>query len=319
MTVTIAIIGLDQVGASFGLALGESGKDFHRIGYDRDVKAGPKAVKDKIIDRSSFNLPAAVEKADFIVVSVPPDELKTAIQVIAPVIKEGAVIVDASPLKTRAEVWAAELMPAGRWYVSVSPTRNPELFFTTAPDAGLFRNSLMMITAGKGTPEEVIENVIGLAQCVGAQTQFTDPMEHDGLQAAVEQIPEIAAAALVDSVSSQPGWKESRKLAGSNFAGVSAPLQALTGLGSPAAGLFQNRENVLRTLDNLIASLTELKDFLMEDDQKEVNDFFARTCAARQNWLEQRRSAQWEQQIETPETPGLVSRLFGMGGKTGKK
>lgn len=319
MTVTITIVGLNQVGASFGLALGESGKNFHRIGYDRDVKAGPQAVKEKIIDRSSFNLPAAVEKADYIVVSTPPDELITALQVIAPVVKEGAVIVDASPLKTRAAFWAAESLPAGRWYVSVSPTQNPEFFSKTGPDAGLFRNSLMMITAGKGTPEEVIENVIGLAECVGAQTQFTDPIEHDGLQAAVEQLPEIAAAALMHSASSQPGWRESRKLAGSNFAGASAPLQALTGLDSPAEGLFQNRENVLRTLDNLIDYLNDLKGHLMEENQKEVNDFFSRACASHRTWLEQRRSAQWERQIETPDAPGLVSRLFGMGGKTGKK
>ncbi len=319
MTVTISIIGLGPVGASFGLALGASNKDYHRIGYDRDVKAGPQAVKEKIIDKSSFNLPAAVEKADYILISVPAFELKTALQVIGPVLKEGAVVVDASPLKTRAAEWASEYLPAGRWYVSVSPTLNPEFFTKSDPDAGLFRNSLMVITAGNGTPEEVIENVIGLAQCVGAEIQFSDPLEHDGLQAAVQQLPELAAAALMRSVSNQPGWVESRKLAGANFAAASAPLQPLAGLDSPAEDLFQNRENTLRMLDSMIASLEELREFIDGDNQKEVNNIIARSCADRQAWLEQRRSAQWERRIETPEAPGIVSRLFGMGGKTGKK
>jgi prephenate dehydrogenase len=319
MTITISIIGLDQVGASFGLALGESDKDFHRIGYDRDVKAGPQAVKDKIIDKSSFNLSAAVDKADYIVISVPAFELKTALQVIGPVIKEGAVVVDTSLLKTHAADWASEYLPAGRWYVSVSPTRNPDFFTKSEPDAGLFRNSLMVITAGKGTPEEVVENVVGLAQCVGAQIQFSDPLEHDGLQAAVQQLPELAAAALMHSVSCQPGWVESRKQAGGNFAGASAPLQPLAGLDSPADDLFQNRENTLRMLDSMIASLKELRELIAGDNQKEVNDFFASACAERQAWLEQRRSAQWERRIETPDAPGIVSRLFGMGSKARKK
>jgi prephenate dehydrogenase len=319
LTINISIIGLNQVGASFGLALGEKGKDFYRVGYDRDVKAGPQAVKDKVIDKSSFNLPAAVEKADYVVLAVPAFELKTALQVIGPVLKEGAVVVDTSPLKQAASEWAAELIPAGRWFVSISPTLNPDSFFDPKPVAGLFRNSLMVITAGKGTPDEVVENVISLTESLGAQTQFSDPVEHDGLLAAVHQLPEMAAAALVQAVSTQPGWQESRKMAGAHFAGTSAPLQALVGLEAPADSLFHNRDNTLRVLDNLIASLNELRENLAEGRQKEANKFFAKAGAARKIWLDQRQKGEWEMNTEVTRAPDLVSRLFGIGGKPSKK
>ncbi|MHC1783105.1 MAG: prephenate dehydrogenase [Anaerolineaceae bacterium] len=319
MTINVSIIGLNLVGASFGLALGEKAKDYYRVGYDRDVKAGPQAVQDKVIDKSSFNLPAAVEKADYIVLAVPAFELKTALQVIGPVLREGAVVVDTSPLKQAAAEWASELIPAGRWFVSVSPTLNPDSFYNPKPSADLFRNSLMVVTAGKGTPEEVVENVISLTESLGAQTQFSDPIEHDGLLAAVHQLPEMAAAALLQAVSEQPGWQESRKMAGAHFAGASAPLQPLAGLEAPAESLFHNRDNALRVLDNLIASLNILRDHIAEGRQKEANEFFSRAGVARKTWLEQRQNGEWERKTVVTQAPDFVSRLFGSKGRPSKK
>lgn len=319
MTRLIAIIGLDQVGASIGLALAPHSKEIHRTGYDRDVNAGPQAVKDGAIDRSAFNLPSAVEKADFVVLSLSPFELKPALDVIGPVLKEGAIVLDTSPLKTAPQEWAAGAIPAGRWYVSVAPTLNPASFSTTRPAAGLFQNSLLVITAGKGTPESVIDEVISLAGLLGAETQFSDRLEFDGQMAAIRQLPEMAAAALLHTVTGQPGWLESRKLTGSAFANATAPAQAFTGQEGLAEGLFHNRDNALRVLDEYISTLNELRDLIAEERREEAGQFLAKAAAARRTWQEQRIKADWEISITSTQAPDLLTRLLGSRGRPVKK
>jgi prephenate dehydrogenase len=319
LTKTIAMIGLNQVGASIGLALAPHSKEYQRIGYDRDVNAGPQAIRDGIIDKSTFNLPSAVEKADYVVFSVSPFELKIALDVVGPVLKEGAIVLDTSPLKVAPQAWAAQAIPAGRWYVSISPTLNPAFFSNPKPAADLFQNSLLVITAGKGTPEGVINEVIALAGLLGGQTQFSDQQEFDGQMAAVRQLPEMAAAALLHAVAEQPGWQESRKLTGPAFANASAPVQSFTGQEGPAEGLFENRDNTLRVLDTFMASLSDLRDLVAEGRREEANEFLVKAAAARQTWQEQRLKAEWEVTGKPTPPPDLITRLLGSRGRPIKK
>lgn len=318
MTKQISIIGLNQIGTSIGLALGAHDKDYYRVGYDRDVKTGPQAVRNGAIEKSFFNLPSAVEKADIVVLSLPLNELKTALSVIAPSLKNGAVVVDTSPLKKAVEEWAVEMVPQGCFFVSVSPTLNPNSFSETTPNADLFKNSLMVITAPKGTGEAIIEMVISLANTLGAKTMFSDPVENDGLIAAVKTLPELTAAALVHSAADLPGWLESRKLAGAAFANGSAPLQSMSGTESPSDDILNNQANTLRVLDNLISILNDLRNYVAEGNQKELNEFIISARDTRHNWLDQRQSSDWEKSGEKTQPPDFMSRLFGSRGKPAK-
>jgi prephenate dehydrogenase len=318
LTKQISIIGLNQIGASIGLALAAQDKEYYRVGYDRNVKTGPEAVRSGAIEKSFFNLPSAVEKADIIVLSVPMDEIKAALSVIGPAMKKGAVIVDTSPLKKTVEEWAVETVPLGCFFVSVSPTLNPDSFSETTPSADLFKNSLMVITSPTGTSEDTIEMVLSLAETLGAKTLFSDPLENDGLTAAVRTLPELTAAALIHAAADLPGWLESRKLAGAAFASGSSPLQSLSGSESPSDDILNNQANVLRVLDNLISVLNDLHDLVADGNQKELNEFITSARDTRKNWIEQRQSADWEKSGEKVQPPDFMSRLFGSRGKPAK-
>lgn len=315
MSKQISIIGLNQIGASIGLGLAAQDKEYYRVGYDRDVKTGPQAVHSGAIEKSFFNLPSAVEKADIIALSVPMDEIKAALSVIGPAMQKGAVIIDTSPLKKSVEEWAVEMVPQGCSFVSISPTLNPESFLDNTPSADLFKNSLIVITAPKGTGEDIIEMVIGLADTLGAKTMFSDPVENDGLIAAVKTLPELVAASLVHATADLPGWLESRKLAGAAFANGSAPLQSMSGTESPCDDILYNQANTLRVIDNLISSLNDLRDHIADGRQKELNEFIISARDIRNSWIIQRQSADWEKSGEKVQPPDFMSRLFGSRGK----
>ena len=73
MTVQVTILGLGQIGASIGLALGEHKDLVRRIGNDTEPKIARRAEKMGAIDHVIFNLPSAVRHADLVILALPVD------------------------------------------------------------------------------------------------------------------------------------------------------------------------------------------------------------------------------------------------------
>ena len=59
MTVQITIVGLGQIGASVGMALGRQKTMLHRVGYDRGPETAKAAQSKGAVDDVKHNLHAA--------------------------------------------------------------------------------------------------------------------------------------------------------------------------------------------------------------------------------------------------------------------
>jgi prephenate dehydrogenase len=125
MTVQITIVGLGQIGTSFGLALANQPDLVRRIGHDRQAEVARNAEKMGAVDKVVFNLPAAVREADLVLLSVPIDQVRETMAIIAPELKEGSVVMDTAPVKEVVAAWASDLLPADRHYVGLTPVLNP--------------------------------------------------------------------------------------------------------------------------------------------------------------------------------------------------
>jgi prephenate dehydrogenase len=138
-----------------------------------------------------------------------------------------------------------------------------------------------------------------------------DPVEHDGLMGAVDQLPSIMALALLDAVASQPSWRELRKVAGAAF-----ETGTYLAFDDPTAysDLFvTNRDNVVRWIDALTASLASVRRALMEDGSEALADRFEALMEERNRWLLDRAQGQWEGQTgpELPKPNLLVDTFLG--------
>ena len=60
MSAQITIVGLGQIGASVGLALGKRRSDIRRVGHDKSPEIAKKALQRGAVDEMKYNLPAAV-------------------------------------------------------------------------------------------------------------------------------------------------------------------------------------------------------------------------------------------------------------------
>ena len=232
MTVQITILGMGQIGTSIGLALNEHKDLVNRIGNDADPGLARQAEKLGAIDKVVYNLPSAVRRAELIILDLPVDEVHEVLKVVSQDLKEEAVVIDTSSSKEKVAQWAAELLPSGRHFVAWTPTINAAYLQESADGieaahADLFHDSLIFITCPGGTDASAIKLATDLTSLVGGKPFYADQAEVDGLLAANTVLPQLAAAALLDAVMSQPGWSEARKLAGPSFAASTAAVKKL--------------------------------------------------------------------------------------------
>lgn len=320
----LTILGLGQIGASFGLALAGQVTNVERVGYDPRTELSRQAQKIGAVDRVSANLSDAVKDADIVVLALPVDEIRETLQMIAPLLPERCVVLDTSPMKSANSQWANQILPQERFYITFTPALNPiylkeEDGEAMTAHADLFKNGVITITTPPGIEPDAIRLTGDLTRLLGAQPLFIDPFESDGLMAASHWLPKLAAVALLNATIDQPGWREGQKLAGKAYAQATQPAVSLDETKDFGQGAILNRENVLRALDNLIAALHSLRTAIEARDNQTLTSLIQHARQGREAWLKHRHAGDWEGHPAT-EIPGsgeVFARMFGL--RAGKK
>jgi prephenate dehydrogenase len=324
MTTQITIIGTGQIGTSIGLALASYKDQVKRVGHDRDSKWANQAQKMGALDKVHFNLPSAVADADIVLLSVPVSEVRDTLTLIAPDLKEGAVVLDTSPVRDTIGAWAVEILPSGRSYVGITPMLNP-LFLhhpecgTEAADADLFMGGMFAISAPRGTSSGAIKLATDLTEMIGATPLFADVAEVDGLMSATHLLPQIIAALLVNVTAGKPGWQEGRKFAGRAYAQSTNAIANVDTSVALAKAAMLNKENILRLLGDLHQELELLLGEIREDKEEAIFDRLNSARSARESWWSQRKGGNWQAEalppVDASAAPNVLGRLIGFGRK----
>jgi prephenate dehydrogenase len=326
MPVQITILGLGQVGASIGLALAKVKDQVYRIGNDREPGITRQAEKAGAVDKTIINLPSAVREADVVILALPVDEIRETIEVIAQDLKAGSVLIDTSPAQLTFMNWAKELLPGeDRYFVTITPSLNPAYLLNmetgmASAHADLFQNSMMMISTPPGIDESALTLATNLTQILGATPLFTDAVEAEGLITTARLLPTLAAAALVNATTGQPGWREARKLAGPAFAKATEPIMHPEESKVMGKAALLTAENSVRMLDALIAELRSLRDEISGQEEEAVQTRLQNAREARELWENQRISANWDPKLpqHLPTGGEVIGRLFGLRPKKDK-
>ncbi|HEX7620688.1 MAG TPA: prephenate dehydrogenase [Anaerolineales bacterium] len=297
MTVKITIIGLGQIGASMGLALANHKDQVTTLGHDKSPETARKAKKQGAVENISYNLPSSIEGADVVILAIPFDGIYETLKFIARDVREDAVVMDTGPVKSAVAGWAKELLPPKRHYIGLTPALNPASLEDAglglnAARADLFQKGVIAITAPQGTPEGALKLAADFVALLGAQPFFADLAEMDGIMASAQLLPGLSAAALAETVTSQPGWSDIRKLAGKPYSAATLPLveeesKAL------AEAILHNRLNTLRVLDEYIATLASLRKDIVDENKKNLQARLNDTRRRRAQWHLERAKGDW--------------------------
>ncbi len=321
MSVQITIVGLGQIGSSIGMALKAHGVNVHRVGHDKDPQAAKESQRAGAVDDVKYNLPASVRAAQIVILALPLAAIRETLEVIVPDLQEGALVLDTAPAKATVAQWAKELLPQGRFYIGLTPAINPEYLHGTefgakAARPDLFENGLMVVNAPYGTPEYVFNLAMEFVHLLGAMPLLMDTAEADGIFSAMHVLPQLAAAALLDTTVDKPGWRESRKLGGRPYATVTAGMAYHDDASSLGEIALENRENMVRLLNAYITSLITLRDEIETNDRKALSARLQDALEGRARWLDERTMADWlkgePQHFDAPSFGDRVNQmLFG--------
>jgi prephenate dehydrogenase len=327
--VTVAIIGLQRLGASFGMAirrLNDSPGIKHQfivLGSDKNQDTLKTARSLGAIDQELRDLESVVQKADVVFVASPYSLVEDIFSVIGSALKPGAVVIDASPLKQPSISWAkkhfrrnADGQPEA-YLVGVTPVINPEHLTNTREDlesatADLFDNGLMIISPATDCPEEAVQLVVELADLMHLKVHFSDPVEHDGMIAAMEGLPLLLQLGLFRTLSKSRSWGDLQRLSNSAFSLATYRL-AQSKPQDLGATVDRNRANLVHNLDTLIEELSEMRALLNSQDEISTEQIFADAMDRYERWQFARQDNTWDE--KTAETPSL--RPSGIMGNVG--
>jgi len=319
MSVQITIVGLGQIGSSIGLALKAHEVNARRVGHDKDSQAGKESQRIGAVDDVKYNLPASVREAKMVILALPLAEIRETLKIIAPELQEGTLVLDTAPAKASIAAWAKEILPAGCYYVGLTPAINPNYlhgieFGVKAARADLFEKGVMVVNAPSGTPVNVFNLVMDLVSLLGAVPLLMDTAEADGIFSSMHILPQLAAAALLDSTVDKPGWQEARKLAGRPYAAVTAGAAFHDDMQSLGEVALENRENTVRLLNAYITSLIHLRDEIEDQDREAVLGRLSEAWKGRVRWFNERSSADWlkseGEQVESPSFSERINQMF---------
>lgn len=326
MTLQLTIIGLDQTGVSFGLALGSVKDKLVRIGHDPAQKRNNKIETLGAFDKIHFRMNEAVRDADIILLSLPADQVEATLKELAEDVKIGAIVIDTSRTILAASQWAAQYLPSGVHFISMIPTINGLYLRDGAHDAkkahdDLFANCEMVIATTTETHADAMKMASEITIITGAHACLTDVYEADGLFARIDMMPKLASAAVLLATLDQPGWSDARKLASKAFAQTTDTIQLFNELVNPSAELVNNRENVIRALDGLTSALATLREQVAADDSKRLDAILLDLKEGQAEWSDLRATGNWEKsdrdELEKP--VGMLKRMFGDPSKLQKK
>ena len=298
MTVKITILGLGQIGASIGFALANHKDQVTTLGHDILPEIARKAQKLGAVEKIEYNLLASIQGADVVILALPLDQIYETLKFIAEDLREEAVVLDTAPVKTVVAAWVKELLPPRRHYVGLTPALNPLVLEEggkglDAARADLFHKGLVAVTAPAGTIDEALKLAADFVTLLGAQPYFVDLTEVDGIMAAAHLLPGLAAAALVETITSQPGWADIRKLAGKAYAVSTRALDAEEPAALAEAAL-QNRVNTVRMLDGYIANLKSLRGEIAGQEKKSLHTRLDQVCRDSELWRRERAEGNWQ-------------------------
>lgn len=328
MTIRIAIIGLNQIGASIGLCLAQIKDQATRIGHDKDPGVAKLAEKSGAVDKISFTLPGAVRDADVVILALPVDDIRLTLEAMAQDLKPGVVVIDTSPVKFKVMEWAKEFFPGNdRYFISVHLSLNPAYLFESGSGVeqariDLFHNSLMLISNPQDVDESALVLTANLAQILGATPLFSDVHELDGLLASTRILPQVLAFALVNTTVQQPGWQEARKAAGKAYALATESAMYPEEDKELGQSILLNSENIVRAIDHFLIELQEFRDAIAEQNADEVQKQIKSARDGRTLWWQQRMSSDWNVKpahpVQLPSGGEILGRLFGVRSKKDK-
>ncbi len=322
MTFQIAIIGLNQVGASIGLAMSAYKDKITTIGFDRSSSRLKMAKQEKWVDQTEGKLLTAIQHCNLVLLCEEYSDATDSLEKISETNLDGKYVFDIGWNKQAMDQQFKTLAPGFAHSLHFQLTKNPKYLFgdlanDSTPFPDLFEHGTMALATTSSTSSEAVDLATTLAKMLKVEIMFCDLAELDGLIAGAEQFPHLMAASLVMTANAKSGWIETQKLTGDAYFGSTSPLSGTSQPG--AASFYPNRDNLLHWVDAQMSELQSLREALASDDDQLLLNWYKQAFEQHQILVDRRSHSDWAQKPVEVERESLSARLGRLIGLPSKK
>lgn len=309
---TVAVVGLDRIGASVALALKRPELNLKILGFDHNASLAKEAEQKGVIHESRWNLVNVVEKADIVIFNVPAHLQEQNLKAILPYLQSHTLLLNLGNIQAAAQEWVKQTGQQVH-YIGAKPIPNSQYLADgrtglEAASADLFRGSIICLMPANDLEEKAVETATHLGIALGAKPFFITPSEYDQFNQGLEIVPALLATALFHTLAQTVAWRDMLRFASTPFALSTAPLTSpdLPFLAS------QERNATLRWLEALITHLQQLRQQLQMGEMETITALLQEAQDQRQKWLAERAQNDWEESPTDNLDPLTMSdRLLG--------
>jgi len=263
--VNIYIVGTGLIGGSMALDIQRLDKNAVIFGIDRDEKHLDEALALGVIhQKATLN---SVSNADFVIVSVPVDAALLLLPQILDLIPDTAVVFEVGSTKNPI-CEAVQNHPKRKNFLATHPIAGTEFSGPSAAVCGLFQGKTNIICEVEKTAFKLQENALQLFKDLGMRIRYMEPKSHDKHIAYVSHLSHISSFMLGKTViEKEKHESDIFDMAGSGFESTVRLAKSSPAMWTPI--FKQNKTQVVETLEEYIANLTQFK-MLLETENYEA-------------------------------------------------
>ena len=262
----IAVIGLGLIGGSLALEL-KKNSWVTIYGIDKNPEHLEKALELGIIyKKAELDI---IHEMDVVIIAVPVNIIpELSIQVLE-LIGEGTLVFDVGSTKA-AVCDAIRNHPKRKNFVALHPIAGTEFSGPEAAIYDLFTKKVNIICEKELSSPEMIERTISIFENLKMRNVFMDsPVQHDKHIAYVSHLSHISSFMLGKTVLEiEKDEKSIFNMAGSGFASTVRLAKSNPETWTPI--FLQNRDNLLKSLEEYIKNLNQFKDILTRKSADDV-------------------------------------------------
>lgn len=261
----VAVVGTGLIGGSIAIALKKKKLCRRIVGISLHKRSLVLAKKIKAIDAGSLSL-EAIRDADLVILATPVSIILSLAGKISRLISKDCLVFDVGSTKARIVDRLSGLFPC---FVGTHPLAGSEKKGIINASAGLFRDSMCIITPLKATDHAAVEKVRELWNLLGAKVLMMSPIQHDRILGFVSHLPHLAAFSLINAIPeeflkfSPPSLKDATRIAASDNV-------LWTDI------ILDNRQNMLEAISAYQKQLEKIKSAIRKNDSAGLSGIFQR-------------------------------------------
>lgn len=274
----VLVVGLGLMGGSYALGLSNAG---HKVyGVDINSSSIEYAKKNNIICDGSPNAKDFISKVDLIVIGLYPKLIIDFIKDNNDLFKKGQIVTDLCGIKTFFLKDAQNIIKNAE-YISHHPMAGREKSGVEHSNTEMFKKANFLVCPTEKNSKKAIDLIIELGKTLGfSNINCVTPEKHDALIAYTSQLTHAIAVSLVNADTED----DTKNYIGDSYRDLTRIAKINEVLWSEL--FFNNKEALLKKINDFESQLDEIKNALINDDLDKLKEKFISSTTRRKEMEE---------------------------------